>query len=319
MENKMFCYQCQEAAKGAGCILKGVCGKNATTARSMDLLLFVVRGISVVADQLRQHALPVEKEVDKFIVDALFCTITNANFDDESIMKRIDKGLAIRDNLKRRASSQNIPLPEADELNWKGCRDEYDVEAGDEVRDFVLRDRRKKVNISKSAPLCVLREARFFHAVSDEDEGDVFSVLHRLGDIEEMIEIVREGVAAEIADDETSFLMQLPEELAMRLRHFRAALPFLEDDAVPEIMKFLTGQAVLHHVFLGAAEERHEGVAALVSVVLSNLKEDDKRVVLRHAADLIERRRPEVVNLVNVARARLPRDFLRRIGVERVG
>ena len=70
MENNMFCFQCQETAKGFGCTLKGVCGKNATTARTMDLLLFVVRGISVVADQLRQHSLPVEKEVDNFIVDA---------------------------------------------------------------------------------------------------------------------------------------------------------------------------------------------------------------------------------------------------------
>ena len=129
MENNMFCFQCQETAKGFGCTLKGVCGKKATTARTMDLLLFVVRGISVVADQLRQHSLPIEKEVDNFIVDALFCTITNANFDDESITKRIDKGLAIRDDLKHQASAKDIPLPEADELNWKGSRDEYDAKA----------------------------------------------------------------------------------------------------------------------------------------------------------------------------------------------
>lgn len=61
MENNMFCFQCQETAKGFGCTLKGVCGKNATTARTMDLLLFVVRGISVVADQLRQHSLPLKR------------------------------------------------------------------------------------------------------------------------------------------------------------------------------------------------------------------------------------------------------------------
>lgn len=109
--------------------LKRCLWKNATTARTMDLLLFVVRGISVVADQLRQHSLPVEKEVDNFIVDALFCTITNANFDDESITKRIDKGLAIRDDLKHQASAKDIPLPEADELNWKGSHDEYDAKA----------------------------------------------------------------------------------------------------------------------------------------------------------------------------------------------
>lgn len=83
--------------------LKRCLWKNATTARTMDLLLFVVRGISVVADQLRQHSLPVKKDVDNFIVDALFCTITNANFDDESIMKRIDKGLVIRNDLKHRS------------------------------------------------------------------------------------------------------------------------------------------------------------------------------------------------------------------------
>ena len=53
MENNMFCFQCQETAKGFGCTLKGVCGKNATTARTMDLLLFVVRGISVVVNGTR--------------------------------------------------------------------------------------------------------------------------------------------------------------------------------------------------------------------------------------------------------------------------
>ena len=54
MEPNMFCYQCQETAKGTGCILKGVCGKESHTAQAMDLLLFVVRGISVVADTLRK-------------------------------------------------------------------------------------------------------------------------------------------------------------------------------------------------------------------------------------------------------------------------
>ena len=91
MENNMFCFQCQETAKGFQLHLKRCLWKNATTARTMDLLLFVVRGISVVADQLRQHSLPVEKEVDNFIVDALFCTITNANFDDESITNALTK------------------------------------------------------------------------------------------------------------------------------------------------------------------------------------------------------------------------------------
>ena len=129
MENNMFCFQCQETAKGTGCILKGVCGKNATTARYMDLLLFVVRGISVVADQLRENNVPVARKVDSFVVDALFCTITNANFDDESIVRRIDDGLQMRDSLKAQAAARGVSLPAVDELEWTGAREAYDGKA----------------------------------------------------------------------------------------------------------------------------------------------------------------------------------------------
>ena len=129
MENNMFCFQCQETAKGTGCILKGVCGKNATTARYMDLLLFVVRGISVVADQLRENNVPVARKVDSFVVDALFSTITNANFDDESIVRRIDDGLQMRDSLKAQAVARGVSLPAVDELEWTGTREAYDDKA----------------------------------------------------------------------------------------------------------------------------------------------------------------------------------------------
>ena len=91
----MFCYQCQETMKGTGCILKGVCGKESHTAKAMDLLMFVVRGISVVTDEFRNAGHPVAAEVNRFVVDALFCTITNANFDDESILNRVDKGMTL--------------------------------------------------------------------------------------------------------------------------------------------------------------------------------------------------------------------------------
>ena len=125
----MFCFQCQETAKGTGCILKGVCGKNATTARYMDLLLFVVRGISVVADQLRENNVPMARKVDSFVVDALFSTITNANFDDESIVRRIDDGLQMRDILKAQAAARGVSLPAVDELEWTGEREAYDDKA----------------------------------------------------------------------------------------------------------------------------------------------------------------------------------------------
>lgn len=146
MENNMFCFQCQETAKGFGCTLKGVCGKNATTARAMDLLLFIVRGISVVADQMHRHSVPVEKTVDNFIVDALFCTITNANFDDASIMERIDRGFSMRDRLKRQATANGIYLPEIDELNWSGTRKDYDAKA---ASVGVLREKNEDIRSLK--------------------------------------------------------------------------------------------------------------------------------------------------------------------------
>lgn len=67
MEAKMFCYQCQETMKGTGCILKGVCGKESHTAKAMDLLMFVVRGISVVTDEFRNAGHPVAAEVNRLL------------------------------------------------------------------------------------------------------------------------------------------------------------------------------------------------------------------------------------------------------------
>ena len=91
----------------------------------MDLLLFVVRGISVVADTLRKADCPVSEEVNVFVTDALFCTITNANFDDESILKRVDKGIIMRNGLIQEAEHNKVFLPKVDELTWQGTRDDY--------------------------------------------------------------------------------------------------------------------------------------------------------------------------------------------------
>lgn len=86
----MFCYQCQETAKGTGCTLKGVCGKTSEVANLQDLLLFVVRGIAVYNQKLRwRNALPTKP--DRFIFDALFITITNANFDKAAIILKLKK------------------------------------------------------------------------------------------------------------------------------------------------------------------------------------------------------------------------------------
>ncbi|HLO57141.1 MAG TPA: hydroxylamine reductase [Bacteroidales bacterium] len=97
----MFCYQCQEAAKGTGCQIKGVCGKSDDLSNLQDLLLFVMKGISWYSLKLKSKGI-IEKEADIFVMKGLFATITNANWDKPLFIERIRKGLALRDQLKNR-------------------------------------------------------------------------------------------------------------------------------------------------------------------------------------------------------------------------
>ena len=129
MDAKMFCFQCQEAAKGTGCTIKGVCGKDDETANRMDLLLFITKGVSVVATQLRNAGVEIPAYINHFVVDALFSTITNANFDIESITRRIVKGIELRDQLKDEAGKRGIELPVIDELVWKGDESTFEGKA----------------------------------------------------------------------------------------------------------------------------------------------------------------------------------------------
>lgn len=129
MDAKMFCFQCQEAAKGTGCTIKGVCGKDDETANRMDLLLFVTKGVSVVATLLRNAGVEVPAHINRFVVDALFSTITNANFDIESITGRIVNGLKFREQLKEMAAGHGIELPVIDEMVWKGDESTFEGKA----------------------------------------------------------------------------------------------------------------------------------------------------------------------------------------------
>ena len=126
MNESMFCFQCQETALGTGCTRRGVCGKDSELSGLMDVLLFTVRGISVVATALRAKDVTFNKSVDTFIIDALFSTITNANFDKISITNRIDEGFEKRDELILIAKANDIILPDIDELTWMGDENTYD-------------------------------------------------------------------------------------------------------------------------------------------------------------------------------------------------
>ena len=123
--DKMFCFQCQEASKGIGCTIKGVCGKDDVTANRMDLLMFVMKGIAVVAEKLRAQGISATA-ANLFITEGLFCTITNANFDVESISSRVTEGLKLRNELIGKAEAAGIALPELAELSWNGSESEYE-------------------------------------------------------------------------------------------------------------------------------------------------------------------------------------------------
>ena len=131
MKESMFCFQCQETAKGTGCTVRGVCCKNSTTSARMDLLLFVIRGISIAAHTLRTHRILPDPQVNAFVIDALFSTITNANFDEKSITERINRGFNLRNRLVAQASSAGITFPSADELTWNGAPEAYDDKAAE--------------------------------------------------------------------------------------------------------------------------------------------------------------------------------------------
>ncbi len=133
-ENKMFCFQCQETAKGTGCTIKGVCGKEAATSKWQDLLLSVVRGVGTIQHAIGEKA---DWEVADFLVDALFSTITNANFDDQSILNKVDRGIAIKKLLIDTAASKGIKLPDYQEVCWGGEKADYSAEG---ERESILRN-----------------------------------------------------------------------------------------------------------------------------------------------------------------------------------
>ena len=97
----MYCFQCQETAKNSGCTIKGVCGKPENTANLQDLLIFVLKGISVYGEELKKLG-AADRSNDNFIAQGLFATITNANWDDARFTAMIQEGLKRKDQVKTR-------------------------------------------------------------------------------------------------------------------------------------------------------------------------------------------------------------------------
>ncbi|TVQ39944.1 MAG: hydroxylamine reductase [Spirochaetaceae bacterium] len=119
----MFCFQCQETARNEGCTVRGVCGKGPATAALQDLLTFVVKGIAFYADLGAQHGASIN-EAGLFCLQALFATITNANFDDRRFEELIERGLELRDQLADRLSGE-LPSRIPPAASWHGTPAEY--------------------------------------------------------------------------------------------------------------------------------------------------------------------------------------------------
>ncbi len=106
MDNKMFCFQCQEAAGCTGCTVKGVCGKIPELAKIQDLLIYTTRGLSEVATKAREEGIEVSQAINTVVTMNLFTTITNANFDKDVFYVRVKETLTLKEELLAKLSNK---------------------------------------------------------------------------------------------------------------------------------------------------------------------------------------------------------------------
>ncbi len=124
--NAMFCYQCQETMGGTGCTRVGMCGKKPDLAAMQDLLIYVTKGLSAITTQLRREKTEITADVNHMVTANLFATITNADFDKEDIISRIEATLRKEDELLAKVSKKEA-LPGAS--LWRGSREEFAAKA----------------------------------------------------------------------------------------------------------------------------------------------------------------------------------------------
>lgn len=182
----MFCFQCQETAKGTGCDLMGICGKTPEVSNIQDLLLFVTRGIAVYNDLLRKEGKS-SKVADKFIVDAMFISITNANFDFDAIKEKVKEGLSLKADLAALLDTTDKVLP--DECTWNGGESEFMDKA---LSVGVLRTKDEDVRSLKELVHYGLKGMAAYaeHAYNlDKTDDEIFTFMQRA-----LVEITREDI-----------------------------------------------------------------------------------------------------------------------------
>ena len=183
---KMFCYQCQETAKGKGCELQGVCGKKPETSTRMDQLLYIVRGMAIANRILREKG-AADRSASRLIIDALFATITNANFDNAMLDGFIDKGLEMKNELIGTAKKRGIDLPYMPEVSYHIAKENYGrlevVEAGGSLGEeifSVLHDKNEDIRGLKQLAVygCKGMAAYARHALNlGYEQEDIYAVI----------------------------------------------------------------------------------------------------------------------------------------------
>jgi hydroxylamine reductase len=138
----MFCYQCQETANGTGCTIAGICGKKDDLANMQDLLVYVVKGIAIANTEARALGLK-NSQADEFIVNSLFMTITNANWDKNDFFNKVRTGLTIREEIKSSIQEAGSEIfNNSDFVTWYGESNfEFETKAASqEVSILATRD-----------------------------------------------------------------------------------------------------------------------------------------------------------------------------------
>ena len=172
MEHKMFCYQCQETAGCKGCTMSGVCGKKPDVAAMQDLLVYVTKGISAATTALRQEGKEVSAEINHLITLNLFTTITNANFDKESIEARIRATLTEKEVLLNQVTNLSA-LPEAAKWDGSGDWEEKARTVGVlSTKDEDIRSLRELITYGLKGLSAYSKHANVL--LKDDDEVDAF-------------------------------------------------------------------------------------------------------------------------------------------------
>jgi hydroxylamine reductase len=177
----MFCFQCQETARGNGCTVVGVCGKTPDVANLQDMLVYVSKGVSNLAHLGREKSLIIAK-ADKFVFESLFTTITNANFDQNKILAKIYEGFKVRDFVREELKANSITIPDdlPESTRWV-AKDDDTILAYSELVG-VLQEENEDLRSLKELLVYGLKGMAAYaeHAYNlGYKHDDVFAFLHR--------------------------------------------------------------------------------------------------------------------------------------------